>query len=406
MLQERIALLKNRNFSLLLIGNMISVTGGGLCYIALTWYVLSFHNHISSVIINSLCFWLPSTILGPFAGIWIDRLPRKLVYLFCNLVRAISFLTFTIILWHSPNIYWCYGLNALNGALFALLGPSGFALVNEIVKKEDLVLANATMNIVFEVGNIVGMGLAGILLQWLGIISLFSIVGGFVFFGAIIIFFIRIPKERQFHQNSTAHVFKDMTDAWHYLCLRPELLLVYIINLFVLTQLMTSPVVLAPFVKLILHGSAHTFSIIEVFLSIGLIVGSLFMPKLQDKIGWLKTVLLGVSITGIGLAALHFVHSIPLTMGIYAINGVWLAVWALVAARAQTLTTPSFQGRLQSFFMSASGTFLILFYLVLDRSTTSIPVADYYLILASFSLVSCLCLWLIHRHRLKSKKPH
>ena len=106
-------------------------------------------------------------------------------------------------LWHERP-QWC---------TICLNSPSGFALVNEIVKKQDLVNANATMNIVFEVGNIVGMGFAGILLQWLGIISLFSIAGGFILFGSIIIGLLR-PRECQFHQQSDAHVFKDMADAF------------------------------------------------------------------------------------------------------------------------------------------------------------------------------------------------
>ena len=121
---DRIQLFKNKNFSFLALSNFITVTGGGLCYVALTWYVLTLNNHISSVIINSLCFWLPSTLFGPFVGNWIDRLPRKKIYGLANFSRALTFIIFATILHYSPHVFWCYTINGINGqpGLHQLIG--------------------------------------------------------------------------------------------------------------------------------------------------------------------------------------------------------------------------------------------------------------------------------------------
>ena len=93
---------------------------------------------------------------------------------------------------------------------------------------------------------------------------------------------------------------------------------------------------------------AHTFSIIEVLLSAGLILGSLFMPKLQDNIGWLKLTLLGIVITGIGLTLLHFARTFSHHGYLY--DQRHMVCHPGAGQHAQTLTT-QLQGRLQSFYV-------------------------------------------------------
>ena len=142
--------------------------------------------------------WLPATLFGPFVGNWIDGLPRKYVFFAASFTRAISFLIFATILAFSPHIYWCYTMSAINGFLYTIISPSSFAMVKEIVSRNQLTAANSTMDMVFEIGNIGGMGIAGILLQFLGITDLFYVVGAFIFIGTFFILAIKIKKETNY----------------------------------------------------------------------------------------------------------------------------------------------------------------------------------------------------------------
>jgi DHA3 family macrolide efflux protein-like MFS transporter len=392
MFADRIQLFKNSNFSFLAFSNLITVTGGGLCYIALTWYVLTLNNHISSVIINSLCFWLPSTLLGPFVGNWIDRLPRKKIYSFANLMRAFTFIIFGTVLHYSPHVFWCYAINGLNGVLFTVLSPAGFALVSEVVKKEELTQANATMDMIFEIGNIGGMALAGLFMQYFGMVTVFYIVGFLVLIGSVMIARMDIKKENQLHEAKPVRIFQDSREAFYYLKKHPLIALLYLVNLCVFLQIMTSPIVLAPYVRFTLNQGAHIFSLTEICLGIGIIFGSLFIPFLKDKLGWYQTNAISVIISGLGLFSLYVVHHTIFTLCVYGINGFFFTYWVLILSRIQALTTAHFQGRLQSFFMSFSATCVIIFYLALAKGSRYISVNDCYLILSSFSVIALIAL--------------
>jgi MFS family permease len=374
--------------------------GGGLCYIAITWYVLTLNNHISSVIINSLCFWLPSTLFGPFAGNWIDRLSRKNIYFTASMIRGLSFLSFATFLHYSPHILWCYGMSAFNGLLFTILSPAGFSLTTEIVQKKMLNEANATMDMIFEVGNIGGMGLAGILVQYLGIVDLFYIVGCIILAGSLMILGMHIREEHQLHEAKPIRIFQDFKQAVVYLKQHTLICLLYIINICVFLQIMTSPIVLAPYVKFVLKQGAHVFSLIEICLSVGIVIGSMIMPWLKDKIGWFEVITMGILITGSSLLSLYFVHNTTYTIIIYAINGICFTYWVPILSRIQALTAPHFQGRLQSFYMSFSATCIIIFYLILERGSHHIAVQDCYIVLSSFSIIALISLLLLKLKKL------
>lgn len=406
MFRARLELLKNRNFSYLALSNLITVLGGGLCYIAITWYVLSLNNHISSVIINSLCFWLPSTLFGPLAGNWVDRLPRKLIYFSASFIRSLSFISFATLLHYSPHVYWCYSMSALNGLLFTIINPAGFSLIREIVKKKDLTIANATIDMIFEIGNIGGMGIAGILLQYFGIVDLFYLVGIIIFLGTLIIFGIQISKENQLHDAKSIRIIKDFREAIHYLQNEPVICLLYIINICVFLQIMTSPIVLAPYVKFVLLQGSHIFSLTEICISLGIVLGGLFMPSVTERLGWYQTISTGIIITGLSLLSLYFIHNTSYTCIIYFINGFCFTYWVPLTASIQSMTKPHFQGRLQSFYMSFSATCVIIFYLILERSSQHLEVADCYFVLSSFSIIAIVTLGILKYRKCPIETSH
>ena len=397
---DRIQLFKNKNFSFLALSNFITVTGGGLCYVALTWYVLTLNNHISSVIINSLCFWLPSTLFGPFVGNWIDRLPRKKIYGLAIFSRALTFIIFATILHYSPHVFWCYTINGINGLLFTVLSPAGFALVTEVVKKNELTQANATMDMIFEVGNIGGMALAGIFMQYLSIVAVFYIVGLFVLMGSVMIFGMHITQENQLHEAKPVRIIQDSKEAFNYLRAHPLISLLYLVNLCVFLQLCTSPIVLAPYIRFTLHQGAHIFSLTEICLSVGIVFGSLFIPYIKDRLGWYPTIIMSTIISGSGLFSLYLIHNTMFTLCIYGINGFFFTYWVLILSRIQSLTTAHFQGRLQSFFMSFSATCVIIFYLILAGNSHYIGVNDCYLILSILSVIALIALFFLKLNKL------
>ena len=121
-------------------------------------------------------------------------------------------------------------------------------------------------------------------------------------------------------------------------------------------------------------------------LSAGIVLGNLFLPLLEKKIGWTNIILICICILGVDLFSLYCIHNTIYTLIIYGINGVCFTYWVFIVSKIQSLTTAHFQGRLQSLFTSVSANYVIIFYVILERSSHSITTVDCYLILSHLVL--------------------
>src|SRR4051794_9084427 len=92
-----IAVLRQRNFGLLWTAGLLALTGTWAFYTAVPIYVF---DRTNSVFISGLVWTLaalPSIVVGPFAGVWVDRWDRRRVMLLCNLAQAVSALALLLV---------------------------------------------------------------------------------------------------------------------------------------------------------------------------------------------------------------------------------------------------------------------------------------------------------------------
>lgn len=395
--QQRKALLANRNFTLLLLHAFLTVGAGAVCYIVLTWHVMNFQHHhpMMSSILVSLSFWLPSVLLSPVAGVIVDRYPRKYVVMVTNFMRMLSFVLVGVLLqWHD-TLWLCCLLNAINGCIFTVLGPAAMAFVRELVANEQLLAANSTIDICIELANILGMGFAGVLIVLCSTSQSLFIVAATVALGIIMLCFVQQRREEQYHQTSGSHPWQQFKDGLAYLRPRPVLILLYFLNMILFVQFMISPILLAPFIKTVLHGSGHDFSITELGLSGGVIVGSILIPWICERFGripclfgaivWLSIMFFLISITG----------SIDQVVVLYILLGVGLPLWSVIASYSQEFTEKSMQGRIQSIFNSLASVCLLFVYLVLALSSKHTTLAHCFWFCSGLGGVALLLLFVL-----------
>ena len=77
-----------------------------------------------------------------------------------------ALLIFGGVLYYTHSLNGLYVLGAVLGLLFSIYLPAAGRLVREMVPDEMLLYANATIDMMYEVGNIAGMGSAGILIAY------------------------------------------------------------------------------------------------------------------------------------------------------------------------------------------------------------------------------------------------
>src|SRR5438034_231746 len=163
-------LLRDPRFAKLLAGQSISELGSAVTQIALpTIAVLVLHAGPFELGILVALQRIPFPILALFVGVWIDRLPRRRVMIVADVLRA-------AVLAAVPISYGAgflglpllYAVSLTTGVLTIFFDLAYLSYVPELVDRERLSDANATLQMSLSVASLAGPGLGGLLIQAVG----------------------------------------------------------------------------------------------------------------------------------------------------------------------------------------------------------------------------------------------
>ncbi|MCQ0003202.1 MFS transporter [Streptomyces sudanensis] len=159
-----------RGFRLFWFGETVNLLGNGIAVVALPLVaVLTLHAGALVVGLLTSVAYLPWLILGLPAGAWVDRLPRRPVMLVCN---AVSFVAFASV----PAAAWAGALTIPHLLLTAFVGgcadvfftTAQRAYVPTLLSDAELLAGNARLQGSESTAEVVGPGLAGLLVQAFG----------------------------------------------------------------------------------------------------------------------------------------------------------------------------------------------------------------------------------------------
>jgi len=166
--------LRHRNFRLFWFGQLISLIGTWMQSIGQAWLVLQLtHSAWLLGVVGALQF-LPVMLLSLFGGVLADRLPKRKVLLFTQSFAMLQAAVLWILVASGHVQIWeVLVLASLLGLTNSLDMPTRQAFVVEMVGREDLPNAIALNSSVFNMARVVGPGLGGLIIAFLGIAPLF-----------------------------------------------------------------------------------------------------------------------------------------------------------------------------------------------------------------------------------------
>jgi predicted MFS family arabinose efflux permease len=375
-IKARLRVLKNRNLLFHMINCFLATLGHGMAHILMMWMVLENNNSIAAAALLMGCLWLPGVVLAPIIGVITDRFERKPLLMFNYFLRALSLFIAAFCFYVSPSLNILYLLSIMVGTCMALHMPLTVALIREITTEEDLFYANATVDMAYEIGFMIGMTLGGAAIAILSNTTSL-ILNGILFVGAMgFTMAMRVPKRRDPNESKStlASYFKDAHDGLIYLRQRPHLAKIYTLQMVLMVCYTTAPILLAPFVKGVLMGDAKDLGIIEAAFSVGMVLGSLITPYLARRFSENK-IFVQLSF---GLLVSYFLfmfcsNTFEACM-IYIAIGFCLSTWALCMTRAQKNTDGDYQGRLQATFNAFTGIAILLTYAMVSLLSVWIPI--------------------------------
>ena len=156
------------SFLTIALGQAFSLIGSSAAQFALIWWLASETGSALIMAFSGLMAFLPQLILGPFAGVWIDRLKRKYVAIGADLFIGLVALIFAGYLYWAEPPYWSVclvlGLRAIGGVFHT---PAIQAIVPLLVPREELVRANGWSQFMqsgaYMLGPVLGAALYAVL---------------------------------------------------------------------------------------------------------------------------------------------------------------------------------------------------------------------------------------------------
>lgn len=379
MFSKQYHLFSNAAFRHFTLSCALAMFGNGLTYIIMIWALMRFDASVVSTAILMACFWLPNVLLGPFLGVVADRCNRKLLLLFTNGLRASCLFGFAFIAYNNQiNPFAIYFLATLLGTLLAAYIPVAMTFVRElVVGEEDLLYANAMVDTAYEMGAVLGMGGAGLILAGTSFATCFVINGFCYLLATVLILLIPYQSPSKEKQNKETF-FLQFLQGGRYIIKRMPVLLIYLIQGLFFICYMTAPVLLAPFAKSVLHSSVTEFGWLEAMLSAGIVVGGFLSPWLAGIFSISRVIFAQVIIGVVAFYLFSHTQSVLWAILYHFFIGFSFSSWALLTTLAQEMTDLNYQGRVQSLFNSMSGAIIILFYYILAQ-WKNMPVTKLYL---------------------------
>ena len=308
-------------------GQATSAIGDGLMGIALAFAVLRIGGsatQLGLVLAVGLASRVAFYLVG---GVWADRLPRQVVMLTSDLVRAAQqlivgtlLITGTARMWHLVAGAIVYGLAA------AFFQPASTGLVPATVRASRLQQANALMGLSRSTTSVAGPLLSGVLVALLGPGWVFIINGATFIVSAVTLAMLHVERASRTVRQP---FLTDLALGWHQLAIRPW----YWLNLcaHALWAFASASIyVLGPIVAARRLGGASAWGLISACLGVGLVVGGIIALRVQPT---RPLVAANLALTPAALALLALAVPLPLVIigltfvvgfaGLAFLNEVW-----------------------------------------------------------------------------------
>lgn len=346
--------LRSRNFRLFFGGQSISLIGTWMTRIATAWLVYRLTK--SALMLGTISFagQIPTFLIAPFAGVWVDRLDRRQILVWTQALSMVqSFLMAGLTLAHVINIPWILGLSVMQGIVNAFDMPARQSFMVQMIEaREDLGNAIAINSSMVNMARLIGPSLAGMLIAATSEGWCFLVDG--VSYIAVIASLLMMRLEPQAARRKATSTFTELKEGWDYVSsfmpIRTILLLFAVISLMGMPFVVLMPI----FAAKVLQGGPHTLGFLMGSMGVGALVSALSLAARKSVRGLFRVIPFSAVVFGVGLAGFGLSHVFWLSMLTVFVAGMGM-MQGMAASNTiiQTLVTEDIRGRVMSYYTMA-----------------------------------------------------
>ncbi len=346
--------LRSRNYRLFFIGQGISLIGSWMTRLATAWLVYRLTDSAFLLGLVSFAGQVPSMVLPPLVGVWVDRWDRHKVLIATQvLAMAQSLALAALTLSGYVNMPWIIGLTLFQGVVNAVEIPTRQSFVVRMIDdRADLGNAIALNSSNFNATRLVGPAIGGAVVAAVGEGYCFLIDG--LSYIAVIAGLLAMRLTPEVRPASTRHVMEELADGWHYVVQSTPIR--GLLTFLAVVGVMSTPyTVLMPLVAgRTLGGGPDTLGWLMAASGIGALTCAVRLVLRTTVVGLGRRMVLTTAIFGAACVLLGLSRWFWVSLPLMALTGYGL-MYQVVATNTivQTIVDDDKRGRVMSFYTIA-----------------------------------------------------
>ncbi|SFJ81661.1 MFS transporter [Myroides guanonis] len=348
-----------RKFTILWVGQFLSlISSSAVNFAIIIW--LSLETGSAEVLaFAAIAGLLPQALIGPFAGVYIDRWDRKKTMIFADSFVAVCTLVMSISFYMGNEslllIYVMLGLRSVGSAFHM---PAMQAAIPLLAPKEELLRIAGINQIIQSVSSIAGpaLGALAIGLLSIGNVLLLDIIGAVFAITALLFIHIPNPENLDKSKASFKQVYGDMKIGFNVIIGNKGLSYLFLYSVIAMFCIMPVAVLFPLLTINHFHGDKFEMSVIEIIWGVGMLFGGgllgIWKPNIH-KIIIINSmhIIIGITFAWSGLlGSEHFVFFVILT----ALGGMAASLYnASFTTIIQEEIQPNMLGRVFSLYYSS-----------------------------------------------------
>ena len=198
-----------KDFTLVVIGQIISLFGNAAIRFAMPLYLLNETGSSALFGTVTACAFIPAILLSPVGGIIADRVNKRNIMVILDFLTSIVILIFSLLLGRVELIVLVAVTMMFLYGIAGAYQPSVQASIPALVSQDNIMAANSVINTINSFSSLTGPVIGGILYSAYGLKPVLYVCIACFFVSAVMEIFIKIPFKKQAQDGSILHIAKE-----------------------------------------------------------------------------------------------------------------------------------------------------------------------------------------------------
>jgi len=279
---------------------------------------------------------IPVFIIGPIAGVYIDRWDRRTTLFICDFIRGVLVLLAAFYLIHLSVIWPMYAVVFVIFSFSRFYVPAKMSFIPEIVHEDDLHIANSLATTTGMIALVLGALLGGLIVEYTGSFGGFCWGAIGYFLSGLLVFSISTLRRRLLNKReiitgtrailrSQKSVWQEIINGIRYIRSQKAIGFIFWMMSILFAAAGAIYVVIIVFIQQAFHSVTKDLGFLAVPLGLGLFLGSLSYGRWGTKIAAFKVIfwslILGGAMVVLFASMVESTHNRLLALGLSFVLG-------------------------------------------------------------------------------------